>query len=154
MRLWNGMIMNNQSFIDELLENKEYTTEPHTTWSKKIEALDGFIFVTPEYNNNIPSGLKDHIDYLGSEWHHKAAGIVSYGSTLGIAASLALRTTLANLKIAAVEPQGAFSLFNDFEHIAIFKPMEVHHKRLEELIDDVVAWSTALQSIRKSQVLA
>lgn len=140
--------------IPPLMTNKEYATEANNTWSKKIDALDGFIFVTPEYNKNMPSGLKDHLDYLGSEWHHKAAGIVSYGSTLGIAASLALRTTLANLKVATVEPQGAFSLFNDFENMTTFKPMEVHNKRFGELIDDVVAWSTALKSVRKEKVLA
>ncbi|GEN88190.1 NAD(P)H-dependent oxidoreductase [Oceanobacillus sp. FSL W8-0428] len=139
--------------IPPLMTNKEYATEEQSTWSRKIDSFDGFIFVTPEYNKNFPSGLKDHLDYLGSEWHHKAAGIVSYGSTLGIAASLALRTTLSNLKIATVEPQGAFSLFNDFENMATFKPMEVHKPRFGEMIDDVVAWSNALKSVRKEKAL-
>ncbi|GIO24300.1 NADPH-dependent FMN reductase [Oceanobacillus sp. J11TS1] len=136
-----------------LMANKKYATEAQNAWSKKIDEMDGFIFVTPEYNKNFPSALKDHLDYLGSEWHHKAAGIVSYGSTLGIAASLALRTTLSNLKIATVEPQGAFSLFNDFENMTTFKPMEVHKPRFGELIDDVVAWSNALKSVRKETSL-
>ncbi|GGP14736.1 NADPH-dependent FMN reductase [Oceanobacillus neutriphilus] len=139
--------------IPPLMANKEYATVEQSAWSRKIDSFDGFIFVTPEYNKNFPSGLKDHLDYLGSEWHHKAAGIVSYGSTLGIAASLALRTTLSNLKIATVEPQGAFSLFNDFENMATFKPMEVHKPRFGEMIDDVVAWSTALKSVRKEKAL-
>lgn len=135
-----------------LMINKEYTKEANKSWSEKIDALDGFIFVTPEYNKNIPSGLKDHLDYLGTEWHHKAAGIVSYGSTLGIAASLALRMTLSNLKVATVEPQGAFSLFNDFENMATFKPLDVHKRRIGELIDDVVTWSTAFKSVRNPEI--
>lgn len=137
--------------IPPLMTNKEYATEEQRAWSRKIDSFDGFIFVTPEYNKNFPSSLKDHLDYLGSEWHHKAAGIVSYGSTLGIAASLALRTTLSNLKVATVEPQGAFSLFNDFENMATFTPMEVHKPRFGEMIDDVVAWSNALKSVRKEK---
>ncbi|WP_066190100.1 NADPH-dependent FMN reductase [Gracilibacillus timonensis] len=137
--------------VPPLMANKEYETEAHRAWSRKIDSFDGFIFVTPEYNKNFPSGLKDHLDYLGMEWHHKAAGIVSYGSTLGIAASLALRTTLANLKVATVEPQGAFSLFNDFENMTTFTPMEVHKPRLGEMIDDVIAWSNALKSVRKEK---
>ncbi|MFD1415146.1 NADPH-dependent FMN reductase [Oceanobacillus jeddahense] len=137
--------------IPPLMSNKDYATEVQNAWSRKIDSFDGFIFVTPEYNKNFPSGLKDHLDYLGSEWHHKAAGIVSYGSTLGIAASLALRTTLSNLKVATVEPQGAFSLFNDFENMATFTPMEVHKPRFGEMIDDVVAWSNALKSVRKEK---
>lgn len=139
--------------VPPLMANKEYTTQEHIAWSEKIESFDGFVFVTPEYNKNMPSGLKDHLDYLGTEWHHKAAGIVSYGSTLGIAASLALRTSLSNLKIATVEPQGAFSLFNDFEDMQTFKPMAVHEPRFKEMLDDVVAWSTALQLVRNNKVV-
>src|SRR5699024_4074620 len=143
-----------KNFNEELppLMAEEYSTEEQKLWSKKVNEMDGFIFVTPEYNNNVSSALKDHLDYLGTEWHHKAAAIVSYGSTLGIAAALALRTTLANLKLAVVEPQGAFSLFNDFENMTTFKPLEVHHARFSEMIEDVVAWSTALKSVRKETI--
>ena len=63
--------------------SQDYTTPEAHVWSKKINELDGFIFVTPEYNKAITSGLKDAIDYLYVEWNNKAAGIVSYGSTLG-----------------------------------------------------------------------
>ncbi len=140
-----------QNFNEDLppLMVEEYTSVEQNLWSKQVKEMDGFIFVTPEYNNNITSALKDHLDYLGSEWHHKAAAVVSYGSTLGIAASFALRSTLANLKVAVVEPQGAFSLFNDFENMSTFKPLEVHHDRLGEMIDDVVLWSNALKSVRQ-----
>src|SRR3954465_5545547 len=37
-------------------------------WQKKIAEGDGYIFVTPEYNRTIPSGLKNAIDYLYREW--------------------------------------------------------------------------------------
>src|SRR5690625_2242447 len=143
-----------KNFNEELppLMSDEYLSEEQIQWSKKVNEMDGFIFVTPEYNNNITSALKDHLDYLGSEWHHKAAAVVSYGSTLGIAASFALRSTLANLKVAVVEPQGAFSLFNDFEDMKTFKPLAVHEKRFNEMIDDVVSWSIALKSVRKGVV--
>lgn len=130
------------------MANKQYTTDEIQAWSDKIDSLDGFIFVTPEYNNNISSGLKDHIDYLGSEWSNKAAGIVSYGSTLGMYASLALRSTLSNLRVAVVTPQGAFSLFTDFEEMSSFKPQEVHAPTVEALLTDTVNWATALKTLR------
>ncbi|MFB8734753.1 NADPH-dependent FMN reductase [Bacillus sp. SL00103] len=41
---------------------------------KKVSELDGFIFVTPEYNKAVTAGLKDAIDYLYTEWNNKAAG--------------------------------------------------------------------------------
>lgn len=130
------------------MANKEYSNEKITAWSEKIDGLDGFIFVTPEYNNNISSSLKDHIDYIASEWNNKAAGIVSYGSTLGMYASLALRNTLGNLRMAIVSPQGAFSLFTDFEEMTKFAPQEVHNATMEALVNDVVNWSTALKTVR------
>lgn len=143
-----------KNFNEDLppLAVKAYSNETQKQWAKQVNEMDGFIFVTPEYNKNITSSLKDHLDYLGAEWHHKAAGIVSYGSTLGISAANALRLTLANLKVAVVEPQGAFSLFNDFENMTTFKPLEVHNQRFSEMIDDVVAWSTALKSVRIAPV--
>ena len=130
------------------MANKQYSNEKINAGSEKIDELDGFIFVTPEYNNNISSSLKDHIDYIASEWNNKAAGVVSYGSTLGMYASLALRNTLGNLSMAVVTPQGAFSLFTDFEQMSEFKPAEVHNPTIEALVTDVVNWSTALKTIR------
>jgi NAD(P)H-dependent FMN reductase len=50
----------------------------HTrAWSARIAELDGFVFVTPEYNRSIPSALKNAIDFLYSEWNNKAADFVA-----------------------------------------------------------------------------
>src|SRR5437879_11943963 len=33
---------------------------PHTiAWARAIEAFDGFVFVTPEYNHSMPAALKN-----------------------------------------------------------------------------------------------
>ncbi|MGP4013341.1 NADPH-dependent FMN reductase [Streptomyces sp. 4N124] len=34
----------------------------------KIAELDGFVFVTPEYNRSIPASLKNAIDFVYHEW--------------------------------------------------------------------------------------
>ncbi len=44
--------------------SQDYTAPEAHVWSKKVNELDGFIFVTPEYNKAITSGLKDAINYL------------------------------------------------------------------------------------------
>ena len=46
-----------------------------------VDAADGFIAVTPEYNYGMPAVLKNALDYLGSEWAWKPIGFVSYGNT-------------------------------------------------------------------------
>src|SRR4051794_7016741 len=46
----------------------------HTrAWSAKLSELDGFVFVTPEYNWSIPAVLKNAIDFVYNEWNNKAA---------------------------------------------------------------------------------
>ncbi|KAB5549482.1 NADPH-dependent FMN reductase-domain-containing protein [Coniochaeta sp. 2T2.1] len=70
-------------------------THPHTqTWSRTISALDGFVFVTPQYNWGIPAGLKNAIDYLYHEWKGKPAMIVSYGGHGGGKCAEALKVVL------------------------------------------------------------
>jgi NAD(P)H-dependent FMN reductase len=128
--------------------NKQYEAENVTRWSEKIDSLDGFIFVTPEYNKDISPSLKNAIDHLGSEWADKAAGSVSYGSTLGVAATMALRQILSNLNVAVVSPFGAVSLFADFEDMTKFNPASYHNDSIEQTIDKVVQWAKALKTIR------
>ena len=128
--------------------NRQYEDENVMEWSKKIDELDGYIFVTPEYNKNISPSLVNAIDHIGPEWANKAAGSVSYGSTLGVAATLALRQMLTNIGIAIVPASGALSMFTDFENMSEFKPGEYHNESIENTIDQVVLWAKAMKSIR------
>lgn len=129
--------------------SQDYQAPEARVWSEKINELDGFVFVTPEYNKAVTSGLKDAIDYLYVEWNHKAAGIVSYGSTLGVTAANNLRLILTVPKVATVGPQVAMSLFTDFQDMIKFNPAPFHEDSLNKMLDDVVAWSTALKTVRK-----
>lgn len=130
------------------MRNKQYDSENVTRWSQKIDELDGFIFITPEYNKDISPSLKNAIDHLGPEWANKAAGSVSYGSTLGVGATMALRQILSNLNVAVVAPFGALSLFTDFENMTEFKPGDYHADSINATIDQVLLWAKALKTIR------
>lgn len=134
--------------VPPAMANKQYDKEANSQWSEKIDSLDGFVFVTPEYNSAVTPSLKNAIDYLGPEWGNKAAGIVGYGATLGVAATLNLRTILSNANVAMVGPFGAFSLFTDFEEMSTFRPSEVHNATIQSVLDTVVSWSKGLKSIR------
>ena len=128
---------------------QDYKTPEAHPWSKKISELDGFVFVTPEYNKAVTSGLKDAIDYLYVEWNNKAAGIVSYGSSLGVTAANNLRLILTVPAVATVRTQPALSLFTDFENMTTFKPASFHEETVQTMLNEVVAWSTGLKTIRK-----
>ncbi len=128
--------------------SQDYQAPEAKVWSEKISELDGFVFVTPEYNRAITSGLKDAIDYLYVEWNNKAAGIVSYGSSLGATAANNLRLILTVPKVATVSTQPGLSLFTDFEEMSVFKPAPFHEETVQTMLNEVVAWSTALKTIR------
>jgi len=127
----------------------DYQTPEAKPWSKKINELDGFVFVTPEYNRNITSALKNAIDYLSAEFHNKAAGIVSYGSAGGTTAANQLRLVLSVPQVATVSTQPALSIFTDFENMNKFTPGDFHQQTVQTMLDQVVSWSSALKTIRK-----
>ncbi|MEV4753354.1 bifunctional NAD(P)H-dependent oxidoreductase/GNAT family N-acetyltransferase [Streptosporangium sp. NPDC049248] len=58
-----------------------YRHEHTKRWSTMVDAADGFIAVTPEYNYGMPATFKNALDYLGREWAWKPMGFVSYGNT-------------------------------------------------------------------------
>jgi NAD(P)H-dependent FMN reductase len=124
-------------------------SKPHTKkWSEKIADLDGFVFVTPEYNHSIPAALKNAIDFIYAEWNNKAAGFVSYGSAGGSRSVEHMRQVMAELQIADVRAQVMLSLFADFENFNTFKPDPRHENSVNTMLDQVVKWSGALKAVR------
>jgi NAD(P)H-dependent FMN reductase len=128
----------------------QYSHDHSKTWGKKIGSFDAYVFVTPEYNHGIPAALKNAIDYLFREWNNKAAGFVSYGSAGGARAVEQLRLVMAELMVADVRAQVMLSLFTDFENFTNFKPDRRHLQEVNTMLDQVIAWGTALKSLRLS----
>ena len=119
-----------------------------TAWSAKINGCDGFVFIVQEYNHSITGVLKNALDYLRDEWNNKAAGIVSYGSVGGARAAEHLRGILSELLVAHVRVHPALSLFTDFENGTVFKPQAVQADSVNQMLDQVIPWTTAMKSIR------
>lgn len=117
-------------------------------WSQAVAAQDGFVFIVQEYNHSISGALKNALDYLREEWNNKAAGIVSYGSVGGARAAEHLRGILGELLVADVRVHPALSLFTDFENGSEFKPKAVQADSVNQMLDQVIPWATALKTIR------
>lgn len=127
---------------------QEYEHEHTKKWAEKIGSLDGFVFVTPEYNRATSGALKNAIDFLYNEWNNKAAGFVGYGSFLGARAVENLRIIMGELQVADVRAQVGLSLFTDFENFSVFKPAALHEDSVNALLDQLNAWSGALKTLR------
>lgn len=128
--------------------SQDYKTPEAKPWSEKISSLDGFIFIVPEYNHGITSSLKNAIDYLYPEFNDKAAAIVSYGSSGGVRAAEALRTTLAELQVASVRTHIAMSIFTDFNSDNDFTPAPLHEETFKTQLNQLLSWGNALKTVR------
>jgi NAD(P)H-dependent FMN reductase len=77
-----------------------------------------------------------------------AVGFVGYGSAGGVRTVEHLRLVMAEVQVATVRNQVALSLFSDFETYTKFKPDSHHDKSVSQMLDQLVAWSGALKTLR------
>jgi NAD(P)H-dependent FMN reductase len=124
-------------------------SKPHTkAWAARIGTFDAFVFVTPEYNHSTSGALKNAIDYLYREWNDKVAGFVSYGGVGGARAVEHLRLIMGEIKVADVRAQVALSMFTDFTNFSQLTPAPHQTDAVGVVLDQVLAWSAALASLR------
>ena len=121
-------------------------------WRKKLASLDGFLFVTAEYNHSIPAVLKNAIDHAYAEFTRKPAGFLGYGNAAGARAIEHLRMICVELQMApsryavqvsrellvAILREG--KTFDDFPNL---KDQAI------AVLDDLSWWATTLQAGRE-----
>ncbi|MGA0097226.1 MAG: NADPH-dependent FMN reductase [Bacilli bacterium] len=117
-------------------------------WIETVKNLDGFVFLTAEYNHSITASLKNALDYPFAEWSNKAAGIISYGYAGGARAAEHLRTILGALNVADVQQHVLLNLNTEFEAKVGFKPAPHQSGLIQKLFDQVEAWAGALKTLR------
>jgi NAD(P)H-dependent FMN reductase len=139
--------------LDEPLpaaRSNQYQHAHTVRWAAKIASFDGFVIVTPEYNHSTSGALKNALDYLYAEWNNKAVGFVSYGGAGGARAVEHLRSICGALQMADVPQQVTLSLQTEFENFSTFKPADYNVGALDRLLDQIIAWSTALAPLRST----
>ncbi|WP_298888877.1 NAD(P)H-dependent oxidoreductase [uncultured Serinicoccus sp.] len=123
---------------------KQYPYDSVLAWSAAVDACDGFVLVTPEYNHSVPGGLKNATDWLYPEWQGKAAGLVGYGSEGGVRAIEHWRLILANYSTVVVRQQVSLSTMEEFDGAQV-RPNERRPGELGTLLDQ------AEQTVRQQQ---
>ncbi|AKK10744.1 NADPH-dependent FMN reductase [Corynebacterium uterequi] len=102
-----------------LMANKQYDDANVQKFSDVIDACDGFIFVTPEYNHSVPGPFKNAFDLLATEWQHKPVAFVGYGGNEGVRAVEAWRLVVAIYEMVQLGAQLGFSIYTDFTEGAL-----------------------------------
>ncbi|WP_127130990.1 NADPH-dependent FMN reductase [Georgenia sp. SYP-B2076] len=120
-------------------------------WGAKMAEFDGYVFVVSEYNHSITGALKNALDYVYGQLNNKAAAFVSYGSAGGARAVEHLRGILSEMQVAHVRNAVLMSLFTDFENFSVFTPTEPATAAVEPMLDQLLAWTKAMEGVRAGQ---
>lgn len=135
------------------LYNQDPDDEGHPLkeWAEfreKAKQMDGFLFVTPEYNRSIPAPLKNAIDvgsrpYGKSIWNGKPAAVISSspGSIGGFGANNHLRQSFVTLNVPCLPAPETYianvhELFDEHSNIS----KEDTRKFLEKFMQNFAQW--------------
>lgn len=98
--------------------NEDLEQNPPTEYvdfRKKIKSVDGFLFVTPEYNRSIPGALKNAFDvgsrpYGQSVWNGKPGAVVSVSISAigGFGANHIVRQSMVFLNVPMMQQPEAY----------------------------------------------
>jgi NAD(P)H-dependent FMN reductase len=129
---------------------RRYTLEHTTQWSERVEAADGFVFVTPEYNHSFSPALKNALDYLHHEWRRKPVAFVSYGGvSAGTRGVIALKPVVAGLGLVPTLSNVEINFAgNQIDDDGVFSPSESQQAKFDAAVAELVALSAALAPLR------
>lgn len=122
-------------------------------WGEKINSLDGYVFITAEYNHSISGVLKNALDYVYREFNRKPATFLSYGGSGGTRAVEHLRHILAELQVASLKWNVSLGMAEMLGILREGKTMADYPyliEAAEKMLDDLVWWTSALRDARKA----
>ena len=123
-------------------------------WARKVGELDGFIFVTGEYNHSIPAALKNGLDYVYAEFNRKPAAFVGYGNAGGARAIEQLRLILVELQVAPLRSAvhlGREEFMGVLMHGKSLADFPLLAQTAETMLDDLIWWAQTLRAGRVTQ---
>lgn len=141
----------NLPFLDEEEHPSSgvYRHEHTRRWSAVVEAADGFVAVTPEYNYGMPAALKNALDYLSREWAWKPIGFVSYGNTsAGTRAVQHAKQVVTTLRLVPLGATVAIRLGDALENGRL-RPDPARDAAGVGLLDELVRVTHALRPMRE-----
>jgi NAD(P)H-dependent FMN reductase len=120
-------------------------------WGAKIASLDGYIFITAEYNHGITAVLKNALDYAYMEYNRKPAAFVGYGGAGGARAIEQLRLVLAELQVASLKHTvniGAGEMIGIVRQGKSMADYPYLADSTAPMLNEIVWWSDALKAAR------
>src|ERR1700730_11200108 len=128
-------------------------TKPHTiAGSRRVDAADAILIVTPEYNYGMPGSLKNAFDFLSQEWNYKPVAFVSYGGMSGGMRSVQMaKGVVTTLKMMPLPEAVNIHMVPKYMHDGQFVPDETLENSLKRALGELTRWATALRAMRVAQ---
>lgn len=123
-------------------------------WARKVAELDGFIFVTAEYNRGAPAVLKNALDHAYKEFNRKPAAFVGYGGVGGARAVEQLRLISIELQMAPTRSGvhiGGADFIGMLMQGKTFADMPHLDPTAVALLDELAWWTNALKLARDAE---
>jgi len=132
---------------------RKYASEAIAAFGARIDAADGFIILTAEYNHGYTAALKNAMDHLFVEWTRKPVAFIGWGNVGGARAIEQLRQVAAEFEMAPL--RHAVHILPDVLLPALaaedrFDPslMEPLNARFDRMAKDLKWWADALSAAR------
>lgn len=118
---------------------------------QRIEAADGFVVVTPEYNHGYPAALKFLIDSVHEEWQAKPVAFVSYGGLSGgLRAVEQLRQVFGELHAVCVRNGVALARpWDDLDGEGTLRPPVRQQAAMARMLEQLRWWAGTLREARR-----
>jgi NAD(P)H-dependent FMN reductase len=140
-------------FLDLMYKEYEAGSAPDAMAAvgDTLQAADGFVIVSAEYNHSISAALKNLLDHYQSEYLYKPSAVVTYsaGPFGGVRALVNLRAILAELgtpSIPSAFPISAIGSSFDDDGNAL---NEAYDKRVVKFLDEYEWYANALREARQ-----
>jgi NAD(P)H-dependent FMN reductase len=132
---------------------RDYASEEIARFGRRIDAADGFLILTAEYNHGYPAVLKNAMDHTLVEWRRKPVAFFGWGNVGGARAIEQLREVAVEFEMAPL--RHAVHILPDILVPAIQAPepfdasiLAPLEPKLKVLADDLAWWAKALAEAR------
>jgi NAD(P)H-dependent FMN reductase len=131
-----------------------YRHEHTRTWSRRVDAADAFVIVTPEYNYAMPPTLLNALDFLAREWAWKPVGFVSYGNTSAGTRSVQMaKQVVTTLRMMPIGATVAIRLGDSVKQGAVVATPSLD-AAARALAEELVRVADAMLPLHREQALA
>jgi NAD(P)H-dependent FMN reductase len=147
----------NLPFLDEPNQprQRQYTHQHTKIWSAKVDSADAFVFVTPEYNYNMPATLLNALDCLYWEWHYKPAGFVSYaGMSGGLRSVQVAKLVMTTLKLVPLPEAVSIPFVTQLLVDGQIQATEGMERAATTMLNELLRWAEALRPLRAAPARA